>query len=296
MGALIWKYVAAIFGYEHGIIAWGIGAAVGVGASMFGSKGLSTGVICVVFALLAILGGKYMAMESFQSSWSEDITTAIEGQEEEFKQFYQQDLKAAAAFSEGVEGREELLSFLNEHGYMEIYEVDEITDAEIADFNEYVVPHLKNIAEQKSSFEQWLQGSFQENLEDVSTMELVKSDIGIIGIIFFLLGIGSAFKIGKGDEFGILLKNCPLSKGTSIANTICESITGYEMDWEDEKLSVGISVGVVGIDFHDNDFNRVLRFADMACYMAKNKGGSQVYLFEEPLFELNSSDSLPSPV
>jgi hypothetical protein len=52
----------------------------------------------------------------------------------------------------------------------------------------------------------------------------------------------------------------------------------------------------VGIDFHDNDFNRVLRFADMACYMAKNKGGSQVYLFEEPLFELNSSDSLPSPV
>ena len=165
---------------------------------MLGSKGLSTGVICGVFALLAILGGKYMAMESFQESWSDDITTAIEGQEEEFKQYYQQDLKAAEAFSEGVEGKEDLENFLHEHGYTEIYEVDEITDVEIANFNEYVVPNLKKIAEQKPTFEQWLQGSFQENLDDVSTMELVKSDIGIIGIIFLFLGVGTAFKIGKG--------------------------------------------------------------------------------------------------
>jgi len=31
-------------------------------------------------------------------------------------------------------------------------------------------------------------------------MELVKSDIGIMGIIFLFLGVGTAFKIGKGDE------------------------------------------------------------------------------------------------
>jgi len=83
---------------------------------------------------------------------------------------------------------------------MEIYEVDEVTDAEIENFNEYVVPHLKRIAEEKPSFEEWLAGSFQENLDDVSTMDLVKADIGILGIIFLLLGVGTAFKIGKGDE------------------------------------------------------------------------------------------------
>ena len=99
-----------------------------------------------------------------------------------------------------------------------------------------------------------------------------------------------------GDEFGVLLKNCPLNKGTTIAKSICESIAMYEMDWEEKKLGVGISVGVVGINFKDKDFNRVLRFADMACYMAKNKGGGQVYLFEESLSELKSSVSLPSPI
>jgi len=111
LGALIWKYITVIFNYELGIIAWGIGAAVGIGAAMFDSKGLSTGIICGVFALLAILGGKYMAVQSYQDAWSEDITTAITGQEAEFQEYYQQDLKAAEAFSEGVEGRDELVSF-----------------------------------------------------------------------------------------------------------------------------------------------------------------------------------------
>ena len=99
-----------------------------------------------------------------------------------------------------------------------------------------------------------------------------------------------------GDEFGILLKNCPLRKGAAIANSICESIVRFEMEWEDKKLSVGISVGVVGVNYQDKDFNRVLRFADMACYMAKNNGGDQVYIFEESLSELKSSVSLSSPV
>lgn len=99
-----------------------------------------------------------------------------------------------------------------------------------------------------------------------------------------------------GDEFGILLNNCPLSKGASIANSICETIARHELDWEDKKLNVGVSIGVVGIDFQEKDFNRVLRFADMACYMAKNKGKGQAYLFEESLSELRTSVSLPSPI
>ncbi len=141
-----------------------------------------------------------MAIQSFQDTWANDISTAIEGQEVEFEEYYQQDLKAAEAFSDGVESKEELIKFMNEHGYSEFYEVENITDEEIADFNEYVVPHLKKIAEEQPSFEEWAKGSFGDALNDVSTMELVKSDIGIMGIIFLFLGVGAAFKIGKGDE------------------------------------------------------------------------------------------------
>ena len=200
VGALIWKFITVFFNYELGFIAWGIGLVVGVGAAMFGSKGMSTGVICGIFALLAILSGKYMAMQTFQETWANDIATSIEGQETEFQEYYQQDLKAAEVFSEGVESKEALIQFMTEHGYSEYYEVENITDDEIADFNEYVVPHLKKIAEQQPSFDEWVQESFGEALDDVSTMELVKSDIGIMGIIFIFLGVGTAFKIGKGDE------------------------------------------------------------------------------------------------
>ncbi len=200
VGALIWKFITVFFNYELGFIAWGIGLAVGVGAAMFGSKGMSTGIICGVFALLAILGGKYMAMQTFQETWANDIATSIEGQEAEFKVYYQQDLKAAEAFSEGVGSKEDLIKFMTEHGYSEYYEVENITDEEITDFNEYVVPHLKKIAEEQPSFDEWVKGSFGDALDDVSAMELVKSDIGIMGIIFLFLGVGTAFKIGKGDE------------------------------------------------------------------------------------------------
>ena len=97
-----------------------------------------------------------------------------------------------------------------------------------------------------------------------------------------------------GDEFGLLLKSCPLKKGELIASLICESVSQYVLIWDEVELKVGISVGVVGIDQNDQDFNRVLKFADMACYTAKNAGGNQSYVFEEPLSQIDSNIFLPN--
>ena len=198
VGALLWKYITVWFGYEFAIIAIGIGAGVGIAAVMFESEGIATGVICAVFTLLSIFGGKYMAMSYLQETWSQDITTAIEGEEDIYRNYYQQDLKAAEAFGDGIEDRKQLIAFLREHGYEEYYDVENISDAEIADFNKYVVPHLKRISETNPSFEEWLQGSFQENVEDLSTSSLVFLDFGLMGILFLLLGLGTAFKMGMG--------------------------------------------------------------------------------------------------
>ena len=200
VGALLWKYITVWFGYEFAIIAIGIGAAVGIAAVMFESEGIATGVICAVFTLLSIFGGKYMATSSLQESWAQDITSAIAGEEEIYQEYYQQDLKAAEAFGDGIEDKEKLVAFLNDHGYLEIYAVDEISDAEIADFNEFVVPHLKRISETNPSFEEWLKGSFEENIKDLPTATLMFADFGIIGIVFLFLGIGTAFKMGMGGD------------------------------------------------------------------------------------------------
>ncbi len=200
VGALLWKYITVWFGYEFAIIAIGIGAAVGIAAVMFESEGIATGVICAVFTLLSIFGGKYMATSSLQESWAHDITSAIAGEEEIYQKYYQQDLKAAEAFGDGIEDKEKLIAFLNDHGYLEIYAVDEISDAEIADFNEFVVPHLKRISETNPSFEEWLKGSFEENIKDLPTATLMFADFGIMGIVFLFLGIGTAFKMGMGGD------------------------------------------------------------------------------------------------
>ncbi len=199
VGALLWKYITVWFGYEFAIIAIGIGAGVGIAAVMFESEGVATGIICAIFTLLSIFGGKYMAMSYLQETWSQDITAAIEGEEDIYRDYYQQDLKAAEAFGDGIEDKKELVAFLKEHGYEEYYDVDNISEAEIADFNEYVVPHLKRISETTPSFEEWLQGSFQENVEDLSTSSLVFLDFGLMGILFLLLGVGTAFKMGMGE-------------------------------------------------------------------------------------------------
>jgi len=100
---------------------------------------------------------------------------------------------------------------------------------------------------------------------------------------------GDAVASLGGDEFGLLLKSCPLKKGITIADAICNKINNYVLEWDEIELKVGISVGVVGVDQNDEDFNRVLKFADMACYTAKNSGGNQIYVFEEPLSELDSN-------
>lgn len=63
VGAALWAIIAAITGFEIGWIAWGIGAAVGAGVA-WGSDGSTvTGVLAVVIAILAIIGGKYISVE-----------------------------------------------------------------------------------------------------------------------------------------------------------------------------------------------------------------------------------------
>ena len=197
IGALLWKYISVWFGYEFGILAWGIGLAIGITAISLESKGITTGIICAALALFSILGGKYMAMQSFQETWSEDIFAAIEGQEKEYQEYYLQDLKAAEAFGDGVDSKEELVAFLNDHGYKEVYGVDEIGEYELQEFNEYVVPHLKQISETNPTFEEWLGGT-EENIKDLSTSQLMLSDFGILGFVFLALGVFSAYRMGYG--------------------------------------------------------------------------------------------------
>ncbi len=84
-----------------------------------------------------------------------------------------------------------------------------------------------------------------------------------------------------GDEFSILLENCPLSKARRVANILIDAIQEYRFIWEDKAYQIGVSIGVVMITTNVNDKTELLSWADQACYMAKDLGRNQAYVFSE---------------
>jgi len=84
-----------------------------------------------------------------------------------------------------------------------------------------------------------------------------------------------------GDEFGVLLYGCPLSKAKEIAQEICETISHHVFRWEDQRFNIGVACGMVEIKSDVSAIADVLNSADTACYIAKELGGSRYHVFTQ---------------
>jgi diguanylate cyclase (GGDEF)-like protein/PAS domain S-box-containing protein len=84
-----------------------------------------------------------------------------------------------------------------------------------------------------------------------------------------------------GDEFGILLVDCPLSKANEVAGNLCRSVREFHYSWKGKPFTLGMSVGVVGVDSATKNVESVLSAADGSCYLAKEKGGNRTHLHLE---------------
>jgi diguanylate cyclase (GGDEF)-like protein len=82
-----------------------------------------------------------------------------------------------------------------------------------------------------------------------------------------------------GDEFGILLENCPPEQGVRIADEIRQAIRDFRFSWSGLPFTVGSSIGLVTITEDGFSLAEVLRAADTACYVAKEKGRNRVHLY-----------------
>ncbi len=81
-----------------------------------------------------------------------------------------------------------------------------------------------------------------------------------------------------GDEFGMLLENCPLDKAVQIAGNLIEAVGSFHFTRSDNTFKQGISVGVVPIDRDSTDGAVVMNAADSACYLAKESGRNKVQI------------------
>ncbi len=82
-----------------------------------------------------------------------------------------------------------------------------------------------------------------------------------------------------GDEFGLLLENCPLDKAAEMAEMLRSTVAQFRFMWENKPFDVGVSIGVAPITADSGTAAQLLSTVDAACYVAKDKGRNQVHIF-----------------
>ncbi|MBU1236173.1 MAG: EAL domain-containing protein [Gammaproteobacteria bacterium] len=89
-----------------------------------------------------------------------------------------------------------------------------------------------------------------------------------------------------GDEFCILLESCVLDRAREIAETLRLAVHDFRFFWNGKLFSVGVSIGIVGIDRNSGGANDILSAADIACYAAKDRGRDAIQVYEQDDVEL----------
>ncbi|HEY4203867.1 MAG TPA: EAL domain-containing protein [Xanthobacteraceae bacterium] len=81
-----------------------------------------------------------------------------------------------------------------------------------------------------------------------------------------------------GDEFAILIENCSIEAATAIAERLRQSVQDTDFEWNGRIFNITVSIGVVPITAAGTSLEETLRTADMACYMAKEKGRNRIQI------------------
>jgi diguanylate cyclase (GGDEF)-like protein len=72
-----------------------------------------------------------------------------------------------------------------------------------------------------------------------------------------------------GDEFGLLLENCSLEHGSTIARSIIQGVSEMPFSAAARVFRIGISIGLVPITRDAPALDTLMAAADQACYTAK---------------------------
>ena len=82
-----------------------------------------------------------------------------------------------------------------------------------------------------------------------------------------------------GDEFGVLLENCSAEPAYRLAEQLRNTASDFHFVWQDKVFSVGVSIGLVVFGDAGDTRADVLRKADAACYVAKDKGRNRIHSY-----------------
>ncbi|MEO6823383.1 MAG: EAL domain-containing protein [Nitrosospira sp.] len=111
--------------------------------------------------------------------------------------------------------------------------------------------------------------------------ELLKQ---LTGILQAHLGANDTLARVGGDEFGLLLDSCPLEAAQRMASLLREAVYAFPFSRQEEgELQLGLSIGLVSFGGGGETLPDILRMAEAACHLAKEKGRNrtQIYAAED---------------
>lgn len=100
----------------------------------------------------------------------------------------------------------------------------------------------------------------------------------LAGLLQGRLRSGDTLARFGGDEFGVLLENCPPEPAARIAETLRETVSDFRFVWQDTTFTVSLSLGVINFGNSDMTASDILSAADTACYIAKENGRNRVHV------------------
>ena len=191
VGAAIWAIVACCFHIEIGYVAWAIGGLVGLGAYILGGRGYPSGAVCAGIALVSIFSGKLTA-----------VSMALEDQS--YRQVYAFLAPQAQEFV-GLKSERQYAEFMIRFGHTEVQSVDGIPAEQLQKFSALVVPLLRRLGEEQPLFDEWKQDPAVQvyvhmRTAHISAPHVVFGGLNLIDVIFIVLGVGTAFRGGRGEK------------------------------------------------------------------------------------------------
>lgn len=83
-----------------------------------------------------------------------------------------------------------------------------------------------------------------------------------------------------GDEFGLVMPDATEEEARTIAAQLREAVEALDFTCHGQRYSISASIGLVHFRKGEFTIQEALRAADVACYIAKEKGRNRVHVFE----------------
>ena len=82
-----------------------------------------------------------------------------------------------------------------------------------------------------------------------------------------------------GDEFGVILNDCAAEQAVMVAESLRKLIFDTRFVWEGKSYPTGLSIGLITQVDQFGCLNEIMKVADAACFMAKEKGRNRVHRY-----------------